>query len=181
MDQGRVSVSYARALLEWASGKNLAGEVYVQSKNLFQFINNHPEFTHLLSSPVVLPSKKKKICSTLLTEFAPHLTNLVVLTIKNGRENHLPNIMLMYQTLYRNQNGIAKVEIESASELSAEIMGAIKSFLEQKLNKSIEMEHQIIPDLLGGFRLIIDDRLMDKSVKGELNLLRRKLLGIYKY
>ncbi len=181
MDQGRVSVSYARALLEWANSKKLAGEVYVQSKSLFQFINNNPEFTQLLSSPVVLPSRKQKICSTLLTEFAPHLAKLVVLTIKNGRENNLPNIMLQYQKLYRNQNGIARVEIESAAELPSENINAIKNYLEQTLGKSIEVEHHIVPDLLGGFRLIIDDRLMDKSVKGELNLLRRKLLGIYKH
>jgi F-type H+-transporting ATPase subunit delta len=181
MDQGRVSVSYARALLAWANSKKLAGEVYVQSKNLFHFIENHPEFTQLLSSPVVPTSKKQKICSSLLTEFAPHLTKLVVLTIKNGRENNLPFIMLQYQKLYRNQHGVARVEIESASELSSDIIGGIKGYLEQNLGKSIEIEHHIAPDLVGGFRLIIDDRLMDKSVKGELDLLHRKLLGIYKH
>lgn len=178
MDQGRVSVIYARALLDWSSQMNIATEVYEQSVKLLLFLSNNPEFSKLIASPVVASSTKERICLDLLQEFAPHFTKLLTLLIKKGRGNYLAKIAFQYQRLYRIKNNIVKVEIESASEMNNLTIGAIKGFLEKKLEKSVEVEHQIIPELIGGFKLTIDDKLLDKSVKGELGAFRRKLLGI---
>ena len=178
MDQGRVSVVYARALLDWVSHINVASEAYAQSAKLLQILTVNPEFSELITSPVVASSTKERICSTLLQPFAPLFIRLLTLLIRKSRESYLANITLQYQRLYRLKNNIVKVEIESASEMNNLTIGAIKGFLEKKLEKSVEVEHQIIPELIGGFRLTIDDKLLDKSVKGELEAFRRKLLGI---
>jgi F-type H+-transporting ATPase subunit delta len=176
MDLGRVSASYARAFLLWANQQKLASEAYAQSKLFAKFLRETPEFVQLLSSPAVVKSKKQKIASSILLEFAPHLTGILSLIIKNGREKQLGSVLLLFQKFYRKDNGMVSANVESANELSQSAVDGIKSFLEKKLGLKVEIEHTVKPDLIGGFTLTIDDRLMDKSVKGELELLRKSLL-----
>ncbi|NHB68043.1 ATP synthase F1 subunit delta [Perlabentimonas gracilis] len=176
MNQGRVSVSYARALFDWANSKGLLIEVYAQSKKLQQFMIQNPEIEQLLSSPGIRISRKQKVIETLLTEYAPLLSTLVILTIRNQREKHLPIILLVFQKLYREQLGVAKVMIESATELNINTLKGISSYLSKKLSKEIEIEQRVNQALIGGFTLTIEDKFMDKSVKGELELFRKKLM-----
>jgi len=56
--------------------------------------------------------------------------------------------------------------------------GAIKDYLATTYNKSVELNFKVNPDIIGGFILTIEDRLMDKSVKWELEKLRKRLKGI---
>lgn len=178
MDQGRVSVSYARALLEWTSSNNLSGEVYAQSKQFYLFMNQSPEFGQLLSSPAVSIGRKQQVIESLVAEFAPQLSRLITVVLKKRRENQLPYILLMFQKLYRAKFGIARVQIESSTELTSDSVKGIVSFLKSKLGKEIEIEQKVNPALIGGFTLTIDDLFMDRSVKGELELFSKKLLGI---
>ncbi|MDX9769363.1 MAG: ATP synthase F1 subunit delta [Tenuifilaceae bacterium] len=177
MNQGRVSVSYARALFDWANSKGMLNEVYAQSKQLQQFMIQNPEFGQLLSSPGISIGRKQKVVETLLSEYAPLLTMVVRLTMRNRREKHLPIILLVFQKLYREELGVAKVMVESASELDSNTLKGISSFLGKKLSKEIEIEQRVNQNLIGGFTLTIEDKFMDKSVKGELELFRKKLMG----
>lgn len=178
MDQGRVSVSYARALLSWAISEGVSADVYAQSKRLYQFICENPDFEQLLCTPALTASRKQKAVNSMLSEFTPHLTKLILLIIKKRREGNLRSILLVLQKLYRENFGIAKVTVESANALSDDTIQSIAAFLKSKLSKEIEIEQLVNQDLIGGFTLTINDRFMDKSVKGELELFHRKLLGI---
>jgi F-type H+-transporting ATPase subunit delta len=177
MDQGRVSVSYARALFDWASSTDLLEETYAQSKRFQLLMAQNPEFAQLLSSPGVPVSRKQKIVETLLAEYAPHIIKLVFIALKNKREGQLPSIILMFQKLYRIKKGVAKVVVESTFELGKSTLSGISQFLNQKLSKEIEIEQRVNQTLIGGFTLTIEDKFMDKSVKGELELFRKKLMG----
>lgn len=178
MNQGRVSASYARALWGWANDKGLATQVYEQSVELLEFAKQNPEFIELLNSKGVLPSKKETICLAVSSRLTPHLSSIISLHIKNKRESNLILTMLQYQNIYREKKGIVKVVVVSASMLSTKLVNGIKEFLHGKLNKDIEMEQDVNPELIGGFTLTIGDRYLDKSVRGELELFRKNLLGI---
>jgi F-type H+-transporting ATPase subunit delta len=178
MDQGRISVSYARALLDWAVEKNTSQEVYVQSESLLNLIKNNPDFSQLLHSPMVSLTKKKKIVDKLLSGFAPNLAEIVGLVVKNRREKLLVNIILVYQKLYREKFGIIRTHVESSITLGPSVKNTIKDFLGNAYKKSVELDFKVNPDIIGGFILTIEDSLLDKSVRWELEKLRKKLVGI---
>jgi F-type H+-transporting ATPase subunit delta len=178
MDQGRVSVSYARALLDWATGANLAPVVYTQSEALVHLIDNNPEFGQLLHSPMVSLSKKIVVLTKVLDSVAPQMVVFLQLVVKNRREKALKNILLVFQRLYRKKNGIIKSQIESAAELGKETKIAFENYLGKTFEKSVQMEFTVNPSIIGGFIITIEDNLLDKSIKWELEKLRRKLTGI---
>ena len=70
--------------------------------------------------------------------------------------------------------GIVRTQVEIARELSNETLLSIKHFIANSLKKEIELDVMVDPSLIGGFKLTIDDRLMDKSIRGELELLRKQ-------
>lgn len=178
MNQGRISANYARALWEWAYEKGLAPQVYNQSAELIEFINQNPDFTQLLNSQSVSISKKQSICEKVVSKIAPDLTGIISLHIKNGRESNLGLTLRQYQKIYREKTGISKVVVESVALLSSKLVNDLKRSLHDKFKKSIEIEQIVNPDLIGGFTLTIDDNYLDKSVRGELEIFRKKLVDI---
>jgi len=53
----------------------------------------------------------------------------------------------------------------------------LKARLSKSLNKQVELENQIDPAILGGIVLNIDGKVLDGSVKQQLERLRAQFLG----
>lgn len=177
MDQGRVSVSYAKALLDWAVDNNLVEEVYAQTECLLEFIDSNPEFLSLLNTPMASLTKKIEAISNILKSCSPLLVKFVVLLVKNRREKQLRSAVLMFQTLYRKKQNIIKASVESAKEINEGSKKQIHNFLVNRFGGKVEVDFTIKPEIIGGFVLSIDNLMVDKSVKGEIEKLKRKLIG----
>ncbi|HOP03248.1 MAG TPA: ATP synthase F1 subunit delta [Tenuifilaceae bacterium] len=180
MDQGRVSVSYAKALFDWASKTARIDEVYQQTGTLINLIEDNADFYMLLHSPMISFTKKSESISKVLGSCCPVLTKLVLLMVKNGKENLIRNTLLSFNLLYRKKNQITQTSVESAMPLSQETKQQFIRFFEEKFGGSIEFKHSVNPSLIGGFLITIDDKLVDKSVKGEIETIHRKLVSIEK-
>lgn len=178
MDLGRVSVSYAKALLEYATNNRVAEIVYSQSNDLIAIIKNSEDFRLLLHTPMVSLSKKIQVVKTLLKDYSPELVSMVILTIKNGREGILENILLVFQRLYREKFNIIKTFVESAWPLETQTKESIIGFLKKTYDKTVESIFIVNPQIIGGFTLTIEDKILDKSVGVELKKLQKKLIGI---
>lgn len=178
MDQGRVSVSYAKALLQWAVEKGIAKEVYSQSAKLRVILTANPDAMLLLTNPMTSLSKRVDVLSKVLKDHTPNLIDFVSLVLRKQRGKNLKNILLVFERIYRDKFGIIKCIVESSSELGKSTKESIEQFLEQKYQKSVELEFVIKPEIIGGFILTIEDKLLDKSVKGELEKFRKQLLGM---
>ena len=123
-------------------------------------------------------SKKITAINNVLQACSPNLSKLVSLMVKNHREKLLKSTLLVYQTSYRKRAGIVRVMVESATDLSDSPKQQIQDFIKRKFGGKVEQEFIINPNLIGGFVLTIDDLLLDKSVKGDIDKFRRKLIGI---
>uniref|UniRef100_UPI003F7784DD ATP synthase delta subunit,ATP synthase subunit alpha,ATP synthase subunit alpha n=2 Tax=Bacillus sp. (strain PS3) TaxID=2334 RepID=UPI003F7784DD len=74
--------------------------------------------------------------------------------------------------------GIAKAVAYSARPLTDEELRALSDVFAQKVGKqTLEIENIIDPELIGGVRLRIGNRIYDGSVSGQLERIRRQLIG----
>ena len=48
--------------------------------------------------------------------------------------------------------------------------------LEKRLRKRITLSNRVVPDLIGGVRVIVDNKMMDLSLRGRLEGLRKRML-----
>ena len=100
---------------------------------------------------------------------------LIVFLTKHHAFKYLPLIIRSYQYELENVLGTVKAEIITASDLPEEIKTKLVQTLENKLNKKVEAEFKVNPDILGGFVVKTTSFVVDASVKDLLRELAMKI------
>jgi len=100
---------------------------------------------------------------------------LIVFLTKHHAFKYLPLIIRSYQYELENVLGTVKAEIITASDLPEEIKTKLVQTLENKLNKKVEAEFKVDPDILGGFVVKTTSFVVDASVKDLLRELAMKI------
>lgn len=75
-----------------------------------------------------------------------------------------------FEAAWKRRYGTASVRVETAHALSE----AARSLVEKQFPKAT-IEEVVQPELIGGARFRIDDRVLDASAAGQLNRLRQHL------
>jgi F-type H+-transporting ATPase subunit delta len=99
---------------------------------------------------------------------APDLANFFRTLADNGRLNVLPEIAEAYETMRDEAEGRIEVEVRSAEPISDAIRASLKSALERRLARSVELQNVIDPSLIGGAIIRAGDLVIDGSVHGRL-------------
>ena len=106
-----------------------------------------------------------KVCGDKLNEYGQ---NLIKVLVEYNRLSILPAITSAFETLKAQDEGTLDAHIIAASKPSdAELKDLLKR-LETKFGKKIEADVAIDAELIGGFKIIVGDTVIDSSVKGQL-------------
>lgn len=103
--------------------------------------------------------------------------NLIKILAKNRRLILLPLISKMYNELYAKEKNIVYADVYTIDELSTGKKQKIKAMLEKKLKSKIELNHQKDETLIGGMKIKIGDKVIDASIRGQLEKFKRFLRG----
>ena len=176
MDNGKISVRYARALLDYANQQHCEAEVYGNLSRLTasysQAINS---FNEVLSNPMVASTDKIELLKTAIGEpVHPCLIHFLEFLTEKKRENKVFLIALKYQEMYRKEKNLLRADVTTATELNDQALEMIKTFVEQTFGRQAEMHVTTDPELIGGFTLDIEHNRMDASIKGRLDEFRIK-------
>jgi F-type H+-transporting ATPase subunit delta len=98
-----------------------------------------------------------------------------MLLFDKGRIGYLREIALYYKNLADELKGIVKASITSATQLSSEAVEKIRDALSKRVGKSIVLDVQQDPSLIGGVVTKIGDLVLDGSVKTQLINMRETL------
>lgn len=83
----------------------------------------------------------------------------------------LPSILKHVQTEWCKANGITQIEVEYAPKFK----DSLEAFENALKDKNVLVHATPREDLIGGYRIKIDDLLIDASLKGRLNTLAHQL------
>lgn len=177
MDNGKISVRYARALLSFANEQHCEAEVY---GNLTKLTASYSQainpFNEVLSNPMVESAKKIELLQTAIGEpVHPCLIRFFEFLTEKKRENKIFIIALKYQEMYRQEKNLLRADVTTATELNDNALDRIREFVEQTFKRQVEMHVRINPELIGGFTLDIEHNRMDASIAGQLNKLKKEL------
>ncbi len=177
MQAGRISVRYAKALYDYSSSEKTQDEVYKDSYVLLDLIENNKEFVYLLNNPVIAAKEKERVISMVLKDAVNKtLFNLIRLLIVKNREAYIQNSLLIFQKIYRENQGVFRVILECATEPTKEFEGKIIDFVNTRFKKKTELIVKIKPELIGGFILQVENLLVDQSIIGQLNIFKKSLI-----
>ena len=71
--------------------------------------------------------------------------------------------------------GIVKAEIVSAVEIDEETLYRIKGKIENLFGKKAEITVKLDPSLIGGFIVKVADKVLDASIKTQLEMLKKTI------
>ena len=178
MNNSLISVRYAKALFLLSKEKGEVDNVYKDMNMLAAHCSKNEDFNELLSSPVITSAKKKKALKAVFEKHVNQLTiNFLCMMVDNRRESMLAAIARNFIDQYKDEKDIRSVTLFTAVELDEEYLSGIKDLLQEELGAKVEMTVRVRDNLIGGFILMVDGKMMDATVANKLRELKKKLLS----
>jgi len=178
MHNPRLATRYAKSIIDLSVELNQMEAVYNDMKLIIKVCKSNPDFVAVLKSPIIKSDKKEKILAATISSHLSKISGaFITLLINKGREANLPEIASAFVEQYNVINGISKVKITTASEISEEIKNTIIANLTAGSNKKIELETVINQALIGGFVLETAGNLVDASVLRDLKDIKKQFLN----
>lgn len=101
--------------------------------------------------------------------------NLVRMVIENGRLAALPEIASQFQALVDARIGTSQATIESAFPIDATQLADVTAVMEKRFARKLETRVVVVPELIGGVRVIVGDEVLDTSIRARLDQMRAAL------
>ena len=169
-----IAQRYAKAFYNEYKNNN---KIVDDMRYLIVCIRESEAFSSFIKNPIYTDAEAADCIDSLFSKSLQKETIqfLKFVHVKN-RINYLETICKCYIELYRQDNGISKIIIETAFELSEAKIKAIAKEAEKRFDKKIESKCVVKPNLLGGIRVIHDNEVFDFSLNHELNNFKEKII-----
>ncbi|MGO4889155.1 F0F1 ATP synthase subunit delta [Anaerobacillus sp. MEB173] len=178
MSKNAVANRYAVALFQVAKQKGTLTETQEQLRTVQQAVKENPVFSEVLGHPKVTAEKKKEIFKSIFGKaVSDTVMNTFFVLIDHRRENVLLEMIDDFNKHSNEDQGIAEAKVYTTKAISEEDINTLTSGFAKKLGKKqLRVENIIDPELIGGIKIRIGDRIYDGSVKRQLQRLERQLV-----
>jgi F-type H+-transporting ATPase subunit delta len=170
-----VSLRYAGALFNLAQRHGALTEVARDVERIGQALDA-PATRKTVLNPRGDTGRKRAALAAVLAGAHPLTQNFVNLLFDKRREEVLRSLTAAFRRRELAERGAAEGVVESARPLSDPELGSIAATLGVRLSRELLLTNRIVPELVGGVRVIAANRMIDYSVQGRLEALRRKLM-----
>ena len=139
-----------------------------------------PSARTIFLSPVVPTSQKHVAIDQLLPTAPPLVRNFVHLLADRARLDEVPGIAEALGALVNQQRGIITAEVTTAIPLDADMERLVAGRLAAHFHSDpqlVTIVSHVDPAIIGGVVARVGDRVIDDSVRGRLERLRRSLYG----
>lgn len=175
MSDQRVAQPYAKTLIESAKETGKIDAVIKDIKTIKEAFENR-DLNLIYKSPIVNASKKKSIIKSIFKGKIDGLSlNFLYLILKKNREPLLGEIIKAADGYVLEIQEITEVVITTATEVTEETLKMIKDKVKSlgQTRTHLDVTHRIDKNLLGGFKVEFEDKVIDASVAHKLKELRR--------
>ena len=114
------------------------------------------------------------VAKTAITEPAKNVLRAV---IDNGRINVLPEIASQFHALKNAVSGSSDAVVFTAFSLDAAALTDLAATLEKRFGKKLNLKVELLPELIGGVRVVVGDEVLDTSVKARLEQMKAALIS----
>ncbi len=129
------------------------------------------------ANPAVTTARRMELARRLAPELRPETQNLLRLLIEHRRTTEMPAIRREFERMADEAAGIVNVALTTAIELDDAEKRRYEKALADRLGKKVRMDYRHDPGLVAGATVQIGDRLIDGSVRTQLDRLRQQLVG----
>jgi F-type H+-transporting ATPase subunit delta len=176
MRDRRVALRYAEALLRTAKPAGTLGACADSYAGVLEVMAANRDLVIFLDSPQVREQEKKELLKRVLgPSIEPVLLDFFNLLLDRNRIDLLRDIGEVFAGLVEADQGVMRARVVTAIALPADLEAKLRDKLAQVTGKTIVLEKKVDPAVLGGACVTLGDRIIDGTVRTNLDLLRKKL------
>ena len=101
--------------------------------------------------------------------------NFIQVLVQNSRLELTPHIRGLYENLKREHEGVLEAQVISALPISDDQVKTLVATLEAKFKRRITAKVEIDPQLIGGVKIVVGDKVIDATVRGRLDAMAAAL------
>ncbi len=170
---------YAAALYASAKQRGVQDQVEADLTSVVELLKAERAFRDFLLKPDVLDEQKAEIVTRSLGPRVRPLTlHFLQLLLKKRRLDHLEVIQEVMRELIETDRGIVHARVTTAVELKPELREKLKARLEATTRKTIILDLEVDPEIIGGVVVLLHNQLVDGSLRRELDRLRDDLMAV---
>lgn len=168
---------YAKALFDIGTETNSIGQIHDDLHAVHDTLNAlDPDLRAFFSMPQFRRSEKRRILTMAFEgKVGRPVLGLINVLVEKRRETLLDNVVDefdRYRDLHENR---VKARVVTARKLDEDLLESLRSALEQRTRKSVVLTEVVDPEVLGGLRVNVGDRVLDGTVRRTLQDMRRNL------
>jgi F-type H+-transporting ATPase subunit delta len=166
---------YARALFEAAMDSGSLDEIQEQLGIWTDALGENKDLQTFFFSPRFSSTEKKDAIRRIIDGGNERFLNFLELLAERHRLPATFRIRRSFDVLWREEHKMLPVEVTSAIELDDGLVRSIGERIEERTGRRIELTTRIDPDIIGGIVLRVGNKILDASVQGRLQRLRKQL------
>ena len=172
----QVAHRYAHALFIAAKGRNLIDRAYEQFDVLKKVLQKDKSLLDFLTAPHVTDERKLELVNNVFgTRLDKLFVEFLIVLMEKHRVGSLPDIIDAFERLVETEKGMVRAMVTTAVPMAADEERRVIAQLEFRTGRKILIEKKVDPAILGGMIVIIDDEIIDGSVRHGLKQMKEQL------
>lgn len=172
-----VARRYAKALHGLAAEARRAEAVAEELARFEQLLGAEAPLREALLRPWVKAATKRSIVLEIAgrLELSTLTRNFLALVAQRRRLDLLGEILTAYRARVDEAAGRIRARVRSATPLGDAERASLREQLGRRVGKTVLLDTEVDPTLVGGFVAEVGSRVLDMSVAGQLTALRERI------
>ncbi len=166
---------YARALFEVASERDLLDVIREQLGEFVEALESITELQIFFFSPYFSTGEKKDALGRVIKGADEVFMRFLETLVDAHRMPVLFRLRARYEQLWDEANRVLPVSITSAIPLDKAVVNEIVERIGEQTGQKVELTTADDPEILGGVVVRVGNSILDASIKGRLEQLRKQL------
>jgi ATP synthase F1 delta subunit len=166
---------YARSLFQVAVERGVLDDVHDQLGIWADALAENRDLQVFFFSPRFTSAEKKEAIRRIIDGGDERFLNFLELLAERHRLPVTFRIRRTFDEMWREEHKLLPVQVTSAVELDASLVESIGKRIEERTGRRVELNSTVDPDIIGGLVLRVGNKVLDASVHGRLERLRRQL------
>ena len=176
--RSRAACRYAKALHDLAAEATVLDAVSADMQSLRRSLDASPELKAFVANDLLPANARERVLTALFSgRVHPLVWRFVRFLESKRRLGLLDEIGADFQDQEEARKGILRGSLESAFPVSASEAGELAGRLGGRWGRNVILATEERPDLLGGGRLQVGDKVYDFSLSARLRMLRQTMMA----
>ncbi len=143
-----------------------------------QAFKEHDDFRHVMLNPGFDRESKIRVLKAFLEKIQASgpVVKFLEYLIRKNRFRYLEEMSRAFSALIDEFLGIITVPISTAREPSREEQEALRQRLESATGRKVQVQWSVNPSLIGGMVIRVGEAVVDGSILGQLQAVRKRLV-----